>query len=615
VSFSWQRIRFILLIGYTANFASNVAADPRIIYVSQSATGSNQGTSWTDAYLDLQDAFEVARSDDQIWVAAGRYTPDRGTKDRTKSFTIPDGVELYGGFAGTESDPSERNIDANPTILSGDLLGNDNLSLVPTSNCCSIHNTHDGCDDPTCTALVVAANSHCMNPHFIWSVNCVAEAEVLCGELCRPTRSDNTYQILRAKDLEFPVALDGLTVTAGEGQSQTTGGGGALYLWNSTALIRNSNFTHNGGSAVMGTFSNIDADNCRFSENGPFKERQAALYSAFTSIRLANCSFLNNNGGGGESHSNSDYEVTVERCSFDANIGNYGGLFVDTDVVIRDCSFTNNQGTNGLGGGLTIDFAFGHVYRSVFIGNSSSGEGGGIFADLMYIEDSLLAGNVSRSPGGAISGYRALAISNCTIAFNRADSSVGGVGVSGPLSVTNSIFWGNQGQSDTSQNSQIFAWDAPIVSYSIVQNWDGTWGGIGNNGSDPMFADPLGPDGIAGTEDDDLRLSPGSPAIDAGDPSFVPQLSETDLDGHARVLCSRIDIGAYEFGIGDYDCSRWVNVADFTGWTGCVTGPRDCDSSTCVPYSPGCESFDFDSNLNIDLADFANFQNLFDSSQ
>jgi len=531
------------------------ASAQRIVYVNAEAAGANDGKSWANAFLDLQDAFSEAGEGCEIWVAGGMYKPDRGTGDRSASFVLKSGMSVYGGFAGTESDPSERNIDANPTILSGDLLGNDDLSLIPTSDCCSIHNTHDGCDDPTCTALVFAANSHCMNPHFIWSVNCVAEAEWLCGELCRPTRSDNTIQILRAKNLELPVVLDGLTITAGDGLSQTTGGGGALYMYNATGKIVDCIFTHNGGSAVYGQFSDIDAERCIFTENGPFKERQAALNSELTSMRLVNCLFLNNNGGGGESHSNSDYEVTVERCSFDGNVGNYGGLFVDTDVVIRDCSFTNNHNTNGLGGGLTIDFAFGHVYRSVFIGNASSGVGGGIFADLMYIEDSLLAGNSSQSIGGGIfSDSGGLSLNNCTIVFNDGDSG-GGLSVSGPVHVDNSIFWGNQGQGGTSQNAQIDAWDGnvPVVNYSVVQNWDGTWGGAGNSGADPMFADPLGPDGIAGTEDDDLRLSPSSPAINAGDPSFVPQLSETDLDGHARVLCSRIDIGAYEFGIGDYD--------------------------------------------------------------
>jgi hypothetical protein len=126
-------------------------------------------------------------------------------------------------------------------------------------------------------------------------------------------------------------------------------------------------------------------------------------------------------------------------------------------------------------------------------------------------------------------------------------------------------------------------------------------GGVGNSGVDPMFVDPVGPDGIAGTEDDDLRVLPGSPAINAGDPDPTG-LTSLDLDGHARVLCGRVDIGAYEFGIGDFNCDQTVNLSDFTNWSACMTGPHG------EPYGAGCEAFDFNADHSIDLLDFAEFQ-------
>ena len=104
----------------------------------------------------------------------------------------------------------------------------------------------------------------------------------------------------------------------------------------------------------------------------------------------------------------------------------------------------------------------------------------------------------------------------------------------------------------------------------------------------------------------DYRLQPGSPCVNAGDPEYVPVPGETDLDGHARVLCDRVDMGAYEFGIGDYNCDQIVDLADFaTGWEACFTGPGG------GPYGPGCESFDFDHDNDVDLADFAGFQGVF----
>ena len=45
----------------------------------------------------------------------------------------------------------------------------------------------------------------------------------------------------------------------------------------------------------------------------------------------------------------------------------------------------------------------------------------------------------------------------------------------------------------------------------------------------------------------DYHLLPGSPCIDAGDPNYIAEPNETDLDGKPRVIGGRIDMGAYEY--------------------------------------------------------------------
>ena len=91
-----------------------------IIYVDSGASGANDGTSWTDAYTNLQDALSVPETGVEIWVAAGTYKPTAGA-DRTISFVLADGVRLYGGFAGGETELDQRDWESNITTLIGDI--------------------------------------------------------------------------------------------------------------------------------------------------------------------------------------------------------------------------------------------------------------------------------------------------------------------------------------------------------------------------------------------------------------------------------------------------------------------------------------------------------------
>jgi hypothetical protein len=141
--------------------------------------------------------------------------------------------------------------------------------------------------------------------------------------------------------------------------------------------------------------------------------------------------------------------------------------------------------------------------------------------------------------------------------------------------------------------------------------WDGDLGfdGGGNIDANPLFADPNGPDGIIGTDDDNLRLLAGSGCIDAGDNTAVPSNITTDLDGLPRFYDDThsidagngtkpiVDMGAHEFIPCDFQPDGDIDEVDFITFilywldTGCGR----------------CGGADLTGEGDVDLSDFAKF--------
>lgn len=114
-------------------FSFSTLGYSQTIYVNHAATGANDGTSWTDAYVSLQTAMtSINTSSRSVWIAQGTYKPS--ASNRLTSFVINESnTSLYGGFIGTETLLTERNVLTNKTILSGDLSGNDNATISFTN--------------------------------------------------------------------------------------------------------------------------------------------------------------------------------------------------------------------------------------------------------------------------------------------------------------------------------------------------------------------------------------------------------------------------------------------------------------------------------------------------
>jgi hypothetical protein len=219
------------------------------------------------------------------------------------------------------------------------------------------------------------------------------------------------------------------------------------------------------------------------------------------------------------------------------------------------------------------------------------------------ISDSLVSGNRADWGGGLlVVGNSDVVATGCAFVANFANTPVGGGAVisDSRAALVGSIFWGNTG-GETLEAAQIQTDESATatVNYSCVEGWTGALGGVGNIGNDPLFVDPLGPDGLAGTSDDDLHLSSDSPLINAGDPNVPSVTGATDLDGRPRVLCDRIDMGPYEFGMGDYDCDRDVDLEDVAAFQRCFASVVQTEGTSA------CGVFDFaPPDRDIDLDDY-----------
>jgi len=242
-----------------------------------------------------------------------------------------------------------------------------------------------------------------------------------------------------------------------------------------------------------------------------------------------------------------------------AEIYNGGGMYnVRSSPTVLNCTFLRNSADQG--GGMYSYQGGPKLFNCVFSGNLANKYGGGIGGSL--------SGSLS-SPG----------LTNCTFSGNVAVMDSGGIYVQlGNPVVTNCIFWGNSDDDGIDESAQIYVTNGtPLINGCCIEGWTGTLGGTGNIGADPLFIDLDGPDNIVGTEDDDLRLSVGSPCIDAGDNDAVPldtadvdgdgdttELIPWDLDGKPRFIddpdtvdtgngtAPIVDMGAYEFG-------AWIN--------------------------------------------------------
>ncbi len=619
-----------------------------VIYVDAHAAGPvHDGSSWCQAFVYLQDALADAKASagvvTEIRVAKGLYTPGQGgsqtSGDRFATFQLINGVTIKGGYTGCErvAYPHRRDGAPDESILSGDLNGDDTPGACSEYSDCCVEHQALGCDDPGCEAIVCELVPFCCEagaiPGATWDDLCVSRARHYCCDAFYNS-CENSLHVVTATGTDGSAVLEGFAICGGyaKGDSrhnyQVEPTGGGLFSEGGSATIRNCTFRDNsaasGGGLYASDGANLTVQGCTFTRNSVGSTAQGSAVSIkYSDPILEDCTFVENHGIAVGSLG----DPTLVRCAFISNEGT--GFSSRGDATLTDCTFIDNS--NVFGAGMANYRGHAVLTNCAFIGNTGmamyngwanaltlinctflGNHGTPLFnGGIALVVNCLFSGNdASRAPSAVYTAEGFIRMTNCTVVSNS-----GGTGAVhteyARAIITNSIIWGNTKNGLGGESAQISGGDSEItIRHSSVEGWTGTYGGTGNSAHDPLFVDPLGPDGIAGTEDDNLRLSPDSPAIGTGDPAYVPSLEGTDLDGNPRLTGCRVDLGAYEAAMeqlpGDFDANAWVDLADLAGFQLCmgvsIVRPDWLDTCLCL--------FDADESGDIDLYDFAAFHAL-----
>jgi predicted outer membrane repeat protein len=270
-----------------------------IIYVNVNASGTNNGNSWTNAYTDLQTALSSAFVNDDIWVATGTYKPTQ-TSTRTISFVMKNGVDIFGGFNGTETSITERDIVANPTYLSGDIGA-------------------------------------------------------------QGDNTDNTYKVVKIQNFTTPFTFDGFRVVSGYDET-SSGKGAGIYVFNNPGIAINikntilyNNYAYHSGGGMLIDNSNTIFNNCEFLYNSSYNYGGGAIYSANVSqanIYLYDCSIIGNNSRQGAAINFDGGELVMERNFVSSNTSTTSGNIINvsqgvTRFEINNSLIVGNQVSNG----------------------------------------------------------------------------------------------------------------------------------------------------------------------------------------------------------------------------------------------------------------------------
>lgn len=464
----------------TTASATYVMREPSIIRVKFDAPGpTHDGLSWETAITSAKEALDTTVRRDEVWVSKGTYLG---------CVSLPPGVKLYGGFAGIETDSSQRDPKSNETTLDGNMQG---------STVTILYGVNDG--------TIIDGFTICNG-----SADSGGGIQVKCGALTT----------------DYAVG----TISNNKIMENTANLGGGIACERCGPIISNNEITDNSANSGGGIYSQ--------NASPQVSQNRIARNTAFS-------------GGGITLIDRCSASINNNEIADNLSLGAGGGLYMPktswtSGSVNIDRNVFESNTAHSDGGGIALYDTASVACNTILRNTSLSGNGGGLYltGGMPYsINTNLIAANSAQNGGGIYCSHFNLKTIACTIVDNVATIEGGGIyydSAGGSLSST--IICGN--------SSGLFAtgpYPRPTFKANcIFHNTSYDFSGFttnpldanGNFSADPMFIDQL---------HTNYLLKPGSPCIDTA----LECLSE-DLNGNLRPRDGdgdgvRLpDIGCYE---------------------------------------------------------------------
>lgn len=479
-----------------------------IRYVKPVSSGTGTGSSWANASSDLNAMLFASANGDEVWVAAGTYRPTRDPFNnpspanvRDKTFYIPEGVKLYGGFAGTETLLSQRAIAVNVTTLDGDigtLNNNSDNSFHVVAGIFSINSTAGITIDGF---TIKNGNGNRSDDIHVGGVS--LSRAIGSGILLVNGSASNTIVLANNTITSNSCFREGAGIYISNTGSNTLSGnriqdclndweGGGAFISGGTNLLTGNLFSNNGMQSANGAglcirlATSVSMSQNTFTGNVSLSEGGGLYIGNCGPVTISNDTYSNNIAfSGGGIRLLGCGITTITSVNLSNNSCDYlgGGISIES-IAPCSLSFINATGnTAALGGGGAHITGRSIVSHSIFNNNSALYLGGGIAIQSLgpnTLRNNSFTGNTAGIGGAVYSDFETLIDSNTIIANTASDGSLGGGGIYLHLydnTVSNNTISGNSATLASGGGIYVAGDNNTIKNNSIINNTAGGNGG------------------------------------------------------------------------------------------------------------------------------------------